>query len=100
MRLIDADVAICTLEKTSLNGGFVAMTLTEFAKRTLKDAPTIDAQPVVHGEWAKKYDTLSQDYCSDNNWYYVCSECGKGSGLASYYCPHCGAKMDKAKEDG
>lgn len=67
----------------------------------IEDAPTVDAEPVRHGEWLERED--------DYDWYVFCSECGdeyvedKGLGLASYvkqyfnYCPCCGAKMDRGE---
>lgn len=64
----------------------------------IKNFPAADVAPVVHGEWEKKYDTLSQDYNSDNNWYHVCSACQKGSQYDTAYCPNCGAKMDGGKK--
>ena len=56
--------------------------------------PAADVMPVVHGRWIKKYDIDSQDYNSDNNWYYVCSVCGKGVKHQYPNCPWCTAKMD------
>jgi rubrerythrin len=48
----------------------------------IDNAPTIDAAPVVHGEWRG----------------YVCSICGGTSECGSEpFCPNCGAKMDGAK---
>ena len=65
------------------------------AKLTLDNMPTIDAVPVVHGEWIETemgYD----DYA------WVCTVCGEpwvlNAGTPSEnnmnYCPNCGAKMD------
>lgn len=54
----------------------------------IKNAPTIEAEPVKHGHWV-------DDFCS-----FVCSVCGgriSDSTLDDYseprYCPNCGAKM-------
>jgi DNA-directed RNA polymerase subunit RPC12/RpoP len=58
----------------------------------LKEAPTIEAEPVRHGRWVEGVP-------------YICSECGKPAPeeennseyykcWLSPYCPHCGAKMD------
>lgn len=56
----------------------------------VEHAPTIEAEPVRHGEW------IGADSVS-----LYCSECGEssdykvdGSCKASLYCPHCGAKME------
>ena len=48
----------------------------------VRNAPTIDAVPVVHGKW--KWSHGGQ-----------CSECGYHNSNFDYnYCPNCGAKMD------
>ena len=44
--------------------------------------PTIDAVPVVRGEW-------DADPCG---WH--CSECGADGRASWHYCPNCGAKME------
>ncbi len=59
----------------------------------IKNAPTIEAEPVKHGRWK---------WHNEDGWYYSCSVCGHNaygntdnivSGLWAY-CPNCGAKMD------
>ena len=93
MRLIDADA----LEKQGLkfetHGGATFITL-----GSVRCAPTIEAEPVKHGEWV---------WDSDND-RYVCSRCNKepsgdcNGGCVSHlsdYCPNCGAKMDKENDD-
>lgn len=72
MRLIDADAYIYSND--------------------LKNEPTIEAEPVRHGEW---------DMISDNQFW--CTECGNEFFLGDatiemvralwHYCPKCGAKM-------
>ena len=70
------------------------------AKLTMDNMPTVDAAPVVHGEWIGDHgehvpfiDGSPANSCS-------CSICGKwlvGSdeyATFGYYCPNCGAKMD------
>ena len=55
----------------------------------IKNAPTVDAVPVRHGEWkATGYAFLRE-----------CSKCGKNR-MKDNYCSHCGAKMDGGKQDG
>lgn len=56
----------------------------EAAEKALKDAPTIEAEPVKHGRWE------NGRHC------YECSSCGNGYvGMPkTNYCPNCGAKMD------
>lgn len=72
----------------------------------IDDAPTVDAAPVVHGEWIGEHgehvpltDGSPDSSCS-------CSICGKwlvGSdeyATFGYYCPNCGAKMDLEEHNG
>ena len=52
----------------------------------LDDAPTVDAEPVVHARWIyTDYPMCGQDECS---------VCGSNVAWRTLYCPHCGAKMD------
>lgn len=82
MRLIDADKL-----KISYDGHFIGV-----AKNDLDNAPTIDAEPIIHGHWIlDKYDNA------------CCSNCHREySGKESYYkvsfCAYCGAKMDEESE--
>lgn len=74
MRLIDADAIIYEYERVFK---------TKFVKESVIDKmPTIDAVPVVHGHW------IGSDYDK-------CSLCGCMELGRTYYCPHCGAKMDE-----
>ena len=95
MRLIDLNTLLMELKK--MESGYYASEFEEdnimglgvmMAIRKVKDAPTIEAEPVRHGEWVE---------CGFRA---KCSVCG-GSGsiydapINPYkYCPYCGAKMD------
>ena len=84
MRLIDAD-ELCA-DRVSYDPVVIAA----------KCAPTIDAEPVRHGEWILNPCNLY------NNATWVCSVCGNewvlidGTPLDNQmnYCPKCGARMD------
>lgn len=76
MRLIDAD-ELC---RDRVSNDLVVI--------VAKCAPTIDAVPVVHGEWE-----FVDDYTAK------CSACGDCVDDDSPFCPNCGAKMD-GKEHG
>ena len=52
-------------------------------EEAIRDAPTIDAVPVVHGKWI---------YTPTEQLRYRCSVCGKGC-CRFNYCPNCGADM-------
>ncbi len=58
--------------------------------RVIDEQPTIEAVPVVHGEW--KFDISGAGH-------YYCSVCGgRGDFYGKYnYCPSCGARMKGGK---
>ena len=94
-RLIDADALLERMREyanddwnVSLGGVFTDAvdTCLDF----VENAPTIEAVPVVQGEWIK----------AENTW--VCSVCHKENACAydetlcrftDFFCPKCGAKM-------
>ena len=61
--------------------------------REIENAPTIDAVPVVHGEWIE----ISDDPLHGLK---KCSNCGELSCCLANYCPDCGAKMDGERREG
>lgn len=61
----------------------------EIVLQAIEEAPTIDAVPVVRGEWKNVYKSGYKPN-PDN----VCSECDCWSHRRSNYCPNCGAKME------
>ena len=100
MRLIDADALVRQLETQDYS--CAPETLEDWTPRDLtiaeiadiKNAPTIEAEPVRHGMWVRK-----EDECT---YWYECSECGEEplrdgwtQRVFSRYCPNCGALMDK-----
>lgn len=82
MRLIDAD---------ALENQFGVSDEDLLALDEIRHAPTVDAVPVVHGQWISKN---PHGYA----WTFVCSNCGYVDGYPfndrHNYCPNCGAKMD------
>lgn len=62
----------------------------------IKNVPTIDAVPVVHGEWID----MQEDDSTEGMW--RCSVCWSDryfdimtpTECGCFYCPNCGAKMD------
>ncbi len=60
-----------------------------------KDAPTVDAVEVVHGQWISYLD--GENIMPER--YYRCNMCGsRGHDIRWHYCPSCGAKMDGWRE--
>lgn len=60
--------------------------------------PTVEAKPVVHGQWIDAYPDIEPNPMF---MYGICSECGFEQSISKYlkYCPDCGAKMDKKEND-
>ena len=91
MRLINAD------ELMELYDGCDGLSVPiAVVQQNIKDATTIDAEPVRHGRWEVSID----------EWFgtdvYTCSKCRESYVLVEgtpkenlwHYCPNCGAKMD------
>lgn len=67
-------------------------TVSEFIKE-LRRAPTISAVEVVHGEW------IAHEAFGNPFYAYECSVCSAFAPVTkTYFCPNCGAKMDKESE--
>ena len=103
-RLIDPSVIIRDL--TAMKSQYDAIALDGIIK-ALKEAPTVDARPVVHGNW--------EDGCAIHNGKEVyksidCSVCNEIFKIESHdreywkkrfkTCPFCGSQMDGGNEDG
>ena len=93
MRLIDADALAKDIETYNrplcddyhMKGYVLDQIITD-----IKNAPTVEAVPVVHGHWQNIGDLRDAQ----------CSVCGKWldvlQGSADMnYCPNCGSKMDE-----
>ncbi len=109
MRMIDAD-ALEAFVKTVRQGLYLDKTLSDMPTRDsmllnfqqyVHLQPTIDAVPVVRGEWIKK--TYIHEYANEETeerQYVVCSICGKqppaGFGAVNF-CPNCGADMRESE---
>lgn len=85
MRLINAD------ELMELYDGCDGLSVPiAVVQQNIKDATTIDAEPVRHGRWID-----AREYCGD----YMCSNCEALYSTNKFnYCPNCGAKMDGGTE--
>lgn len=98
MRLIDADAILGDLHERldfllSEYGEFDAYYCGfEEAVERIENVPTVDAEPVRHGEW-KRGESLTFAGRTASPPY--CSECLRFAGGELWtFCPNCGAKMD------
>ena len=60
-------------------------------QRKVNNAPTVEAEPVVHGHWVK-YNFLGHEQ-------WACSECQTLGSPQWKRCPVCEAKMDGERKD-
>ena len=84
MRLINAD------ELMELYDGCDGLSVPiAVVQQNIKDATTIDAETVRHGEWEIVVGSNGKEYM-------VCTCCRVSQDLTGVftYCPNCGAKMD------
>lgn len=104
MRLIDADAL--TYEILSEYGADGGTEDVNTICGMVINAPTIDAEPVKHGEWINK-DTIHDEKAKViTEWQEAqCSSCGKWHTTPYMYyfdhfnyCPNCGAKMKGTEE--
>ena len=71
--------------------------LFESAVCTIRQMPSVEAEPVRHGKWEMRRKTLNTDFATITGIYPTCSLCGHvecGVDKSTPYCPGCGAKMD------
>lgn len=96
MRLIDADALLKVpnvrkVEEYDETGEFISYLAVPV--EAIEESPTIEAEPVRHGEWLA------------TSWRTKCSLCGFAGSIYDQpvnpfkYCPHCGAKMDGGASD-
>ena len=94
-RLIDADALLKRLSLWLDEYGFIIF---ESVKDDINDAPTVDAEPVRHGQWVENNGRYGW-YCSqckkENNYAYDYNE-NNVIELQDHYCPNCGARMDES----
>ena len=87
--LIDRDYILSALGvfNDTANGDWDYLAGIETAKEIVRNAPTIEAEPVRHGHWE------IVDFADPLR--YGCSKCKVLSWDLSNFCPNCGAKMDE-----
>lgn len=102
-RLIDANALMDWLTKatgfrTSCDDCTDIDCLDCIIEEAIKNAPTIEAKPVVHAHWLEQIIDGGQEL--------MCSNCGEYALMNdefysefSKYCPYCGAQMDEKEND-
>ena len=96
MRLIDADRALEIVRDQGIAHPN-AYHLTKYATLILREAPTIEAEPVRHGYW-ENANGRPKTYIRK------CSVCGKeayfcGRGCSYKFCPNCRSNMDGESDE-
>lgn len=92
MRLIDADMLKGAFEMDGYKSPYV--------ERLIDACPTVDAVPVVHGEWVNEINPHAVTASGKEVHVWRCSACGftwaNRHDVLHYFkhCPSCGAKMD------
>lgn len=64
--------------------------------RKIKNFPSADVAPVVHGHWSKEM-RFTEDFMGNRTYGYKCSVCGKLANRLQF-CGNCGAKMDERED--
>ena len=92
MRLIDADAITNSNE---LATKIFSLNLTPYIEVDdlldfIDKLPTIEAAPVVHGEWIKEENTWVCSVCRKEN---ACAYSEELERFLDFFCPKCGADM-------
>lgn len=99
-RLIDEEGVL--RDKVWFCGGFVSddfsmgyMEALDKVETVIRQAPAVDAVPVVHGRWIDEYPYVRCSVCNAE-WLNCRTD---NEPKLFYYCPNCGAKMDLEEEE-
>lgn len=104
MRLIDADAMNEKLFYKQLGGKDTLITA-ECAFNMINEQPTVEAKPVVHGEWDKTFRYMRENintgklepvYSCDCP---ICTYHTGNQGVRFNFCPNCGADMRGVKNE-
>ena len=90
MRLIDADALKSKVQAQEWKRDPAVMLALDWIYMLINEQPTIDAVPVVRGEWTTNSDYPDTVICSLCGWRESVWWADKGTN----YCPNCGAKME------
>ena len=65
----DGIISICDTKDKGTDYAFMQKMCIRDSYDDMRDIPSVDAAPVVHGRWIKKHDNV--------RYWYECSECGR-----------------------
>ncbi len=91
-------VTVCKkfCDKAIPSNGTIYVPFSKLKEYVADERPMVEAEPVRHGRWIfNPKDAIEMMFTLPK-----CSECGASSADGGNYCPNCGAKMDKEKENG
>lgn len=97
MKLINADLVVHWEAYDDEHESFTrhSGTIAEFLDQMTDEGcpETVDAVPVVHGEWILHHDVFGEPVAE-------CSRCKVQGIILGNFCPNCGADMRKDGDDG
>ena len=95
--LISRSKLIEELQKCFVNNSIHKNDLAEI----LANLPTVEAKPVVHGEWVldKRKDRIYCNHCNNYTPYEWNETSYEVSELISNFCPNCGTDMRKKAQE-
>ena len=89
--LISRKALIDVIEKEKSDNDAYCRMCIDSMKEIIEEQPTVEAVPVVHGEWKTDCGVLFPVY--------RCSECNCATALGkTKFCPNCGADMRTSAE--
>ncbi len=90
-RYIDADKLQAEIDgenRPEINSGSEEA---KWIRECIRNAPSVDVRPERHGRWEAAGNIVVE--CS------ACGEVYSAIMIPRYYCPNCGAKMDREESD-
>ena len=92
---IEREEAILAVDERIKQIGYEGSPLVLSIRQSIRDVPSADVAPVVHGHWERQ---IRNDLGSKLNDIIICSNCSiafsSENQVRRSYCPNCGAKMD------
>lgn len=99
--LINRRMAIAVAKGFTFTSSTDRKRYVDFLHYCLSNAPTVEAVPVVHGEWVldKRKDRIYCNHCNNYTPYEWNETSYEISELISNFCPSCGSDMRKKVQE-